>query len=147
VPETGTGAAAMLEELVALAEPGLMPIAGPRFFGWVMGGSHPAGVAADVLVAAWGQNAGYHAPTPAASALEEIAEGWLLDVLDLPRESRIGFATGATVANATCLSAARTRTLLNVGWDPDADGLFGAPPVEVFIGADAHSSLFSSLQM
>jgi glutamate/tyrosine decarboxylase-like PLP-dependent enzyme len=147
MPETGSDAGAVIEELVALSEPGLMPITGPRFFGWVMGGSHPAGVAADLLVSAWGQNAGYHTPTPAASAMEEIAEGWLLDVLDLPRESSIGFATGATVANATCLSAARTRTLLNVGWDPDANGLFGAPPVEVFIGADAHSSLFSSLQM
>lgn len=147
VPESGTDAASMLEELVAMSEPGLMPITGPRFFGWVMGGSHPAGVAADLLVAAWGQNAGYHTPTPASSAMEEVAEEWLLDILDLPRESRIGFATGATVANATCLSAARTRTLLNVGWDPDADGLFGAPPVHVFIGADAHSSLFSSLQM
>ncbi|HHY49106.1 MAG TPA: aspartate aminotransferase family protein, partial [Alphaproteobacteria bacterium] len=72
---------------------------------------------------------------------------WLLDVLDLPRESSVGFATGATVANATCLAAARTRVLLDVGWDPDADGLFGAPPVEVLIGADAHSSLFSSLQI
>lgn len=147
VPETGTDAAAVIEELVALSEPGLMPITGPRFFGWVMGASHPAGVAADMLVSAWGQNAGYHTPTPAAAAMEEIAEGWLLDVLDLPRQSSIGFATGATVANATCLSAARTRTLLDVGWDPDADGLFGAPPVHVFIGADAHSSLFSSLQM
>ncbi|HQZ13077.1 MAG TPA: aminotransferase class V-fold PLP-dependent enzyme [Devosia sp.] len=147
MPETGSDPAAVIEELVALSEPGLMPITGPRFFGWVMGGSHPAGVAADLLVSAWGQNAGYHTPTPAASAMEEIAEGWLLDVLDLPRESSIGFATGATVANATCLSAARTRTLIDVGWDPDADGLFGAPPVEVFIGADAHSSLFSSLQM
>lgn len=147
VPETGEDPAAVLDELVALSEPGLMPITGPRFFGWVMGASHPAGVAADVLVSAWGQNAGYHTATPSAAAMEEIAEGWLLDILDLPRQCSIGFATGATVANATCLSAARTRTLLTAGWDPDADGLFGAPPVEIFIGADAHSSLFSSLQM
>jgi glutamate/tyrosine decarboxylase-like PLP-dependent enzyme len=147
VPEAGMDAGAVLEDLVATSTPGLMPITGPRFFGWVMGGSHPAGVAADVLVSAWGQNAGYHTPTPAAAAMEEVAEGWLLDILDLPHDSRIGFATGATVANATCLSAARTRTLLDVGWDPDADGLFGAPPVAVFVGADAHSSMFSSLQM
>jgi glutamate/tyrosine decarboxylase-like PLP-dependent enzyme len=147
LPETGVSPDAMLEELVALAEPGLMPIAGPRFFGWVMGGSHPAGVAADWLVSAWGQNAGYHVPTPSAAAIEGVAERWLLDVLDLPRECSVGFATGGTVANATCLAAARTRVLLNVGWDPDADGLFGAPPVEVLIGADAHSSLFSSLQI
>lgn len=147
LPETGTPSDAVIDELVTLSEPGLMPITGARFFGWVMGASHPAGVAADILTAAWGQNAGYHTPTPSAAAIEGQAERWLLEVLDLPRESSIGFATGATVANATCLSAARTRVLLSAGWDPDADGLFGAPPVEVFIGADAHSSLFSSLQM
>ena len=147
LPETGMAAEAVLEELVASAEGGLMPMTGPRFFGWVMGASHPAGVAADWMVSAWGQNTGYHTPTPAMSALEDVAEAWLLDILDLPRESRIGFTTGATVANATCLAAARTRVLLEAGWDPDARGLFGAPPVEVLIGADAHSSLFSSLQI
>jgi glutamate/tyrosine decarboxylase-like PLP-dependent enzyme len=147
LPETGAAPTEVIDELVAISEPGLMPITGPRFFGWVMGASHPAGVAADILVAAWGQNAGYHTPTPSAAAIEGQAERWLLDVLDLPSQSSIGFATGATVANAICLAAARTRTLLNVGWDPDADGLFGAPQVEVFIGADAHSSLFSSLQI
>jgi glutamate/tyrosine decarboxylase-like PLP-dependent enzyme len=124
-----------------------MPIVGPRFFGWVMGASHPAGVAADWLVTAWGQNAGYHTPTPAVSAIEEVAERWLVEILDLPLGSSVGFTTGATVANGTCLAAARTGTLLDAGWDPDADGLFGAPPVSVFIGADAHSSLFSSLQL
>lgn len=147
LPETGMPAGAVLEELVESAERGLMPITGPRFFGWVMGASHPAGVAADILVSAWGQNVGYHTPTPALAAFEEVAEAWLLELLDLPRESRIGFATGATVANAVCLAAARTRVLLDAGWDPDADGLFGAPPVTVCIGADAHSSVFAALQL
>ena len=147
LPERGAPPETVIEELVALAEPGNMPITGPRFFGWVMGASHPAGVAADILVSAWGQNAGYHSITPSAAAVEGQAETWLLDILGLPPESSIGFGTGATVANATCLAAARTRVLLNAGWDPDADGLFGAPPVEVLIGADAHSSLFSSLQL
>lgn len=147
LPETGKAPEAVLEELVARSAGGLMPIAGPRFFGWVMGSSHPAGVAADWMVSAWGQNVGYHTPTPALSAMEEVAEGWLLEALDLPREASIGFTTGATVANAVCLAAARTAVLLRRGWDPDADGLFGAPPVEVLIGAEAHSSLFSSLQI
>lgn len=147
VPEAGADPVAIIDELVQLAEGGLMPITGPRFFGWVMGASHPVGVAADWLVSAWGQNAGYHSPTPAAAALEQVAESWLLDLLDLPRDSAIGFSTGATVANGICLAAARTGTLLKAGWDPDADGLFGAPPVHVLIGADAHSSLFSSLQL
>ena len=146
-PVHGMDAEAVLEELVAVAEPGLMPTVGPRFFAWVMGASHPAGVAADWLVSAWGQNAGYQSTAPSAAALEEMAERWLLEILDLPAESGIGFSTGATVANGTCLAAARTGVLLKAGWDPDADGLFGAPPVHVLIGADAHSSLFSSLQL
>lgn len=147
LPETGSAPMAVLDDLVALAEPGLMPMAGARFFGFVIGASHPAGVAADWLVSAWGQNAGYHSPTPAAAAVEEIAERWLLEILDLPRDSSIGFTTGATVANAVGLAAARTRVLLDAGWDPDADGLFGAPPVAVLVGADAHSSVFSALQL
>ncbi len=147
LPAIGAPATEIIEELVRLADGGLMPIVGPRFFGWVMGSSHPAGVAADWLVSAWGQNVAYHSPTPAAAAFEEIAEGWLLQLLNLPQESAIGFSTGATVANGICLAAARTATLLKFGWDPDADGLFGAPPVQVLIGADAHSSLLSSLQL
>jgi glutamate/tyrosine decarboxylase-like PLP-dependent enzyme len=113
----------------------------------VIGGCHPAALAADWLVSAWHQNTAFNSPTPAASAIEAVAEGWLLDLLDLPRQSRIGFVTGATVANAVGLAAARTRVLLDAGWDPDADGLFGAPPVSVLLGADAHSSIFSSLQI
>lgn len=147
MPDTGMDPAQMLEELAALAAPGLMPTAGPRFFGWVMGASHPAGVAADWLVSAWGQNAGYQSTAPAAAAIEEVAESWLLDIFDLPRDSAIGFTTGATVANVTCLAAARSHVLRAAGWDPDADGLFGAPPVHVLVGEGAHSSIFSALQL
>ena len=147
LPETGSAPEAVLDELVRAASPGLMPMAGPRFFGFVIGASHPAGVAADWMVTAWGQNAGYHTPTPAAAAMEEIAEGWLVDILDLPKGSSVGFVTGATVANAVGLSAARTKVLLDAGWDVDADGLFGAPEVTVLVGDDAHSSVFSALQM
>ncbi len=147
LPEEGMDAVAVVDQLAAMAEPGLMPMIGSRFFGWVIGASHPAGVAADWLVSAWGQNSAYHSSTPATAAIEEIAERWLVEILGLPMESSIGFTTGATVANAIGLAAARTGVLLKAGWDPDADGLFGAPPVTVFIGADAHSSLFSSLQL
>jgi glutamate/tyrosine decarboxylase-like PLP-dependent enzyme len=147
LPERGAAPLEVLEELAGRSQGGLMPITGPRFFGWVMGASHPAGVAADWLVSAWGQNAGYHTPTPAAAAMEEVAERWLLEILDLPRQSSIGFTTGATVAGAVGLAAARTRVLLDAGWDPDADGLFGAPSVHVLIGDDAHSSMFSALQL
>lgn len=147
MPEQGSDASDVIDALAHSAGPGLMPMAGPRFFGWVIGASHPAGVAADWLVSAWGQNTAYHSPTPATAAIEAVAGRWLLDVLDLPRQSSIGFSTGATVANAIGLAAARTGVLLQAGWDPDADGLFGAPPVQVLIGADAHSSVFSSLQL
>jgi glutamate/tyrosine decarboxylase-like PLP-dependent enzyme len=147
MPAHGTDAGEVIDALATEALPGLMPIAGPRFFGWVMGASHPVGVAADWLVSAWGQNTGYHSPTPATAAIEAVAERWLLEVLDLPPGSSVGFSTGATVANAIGLAAARTGVLLQAGWDPDADGLFGAPPVEVLLGADAHSSVFSSLQL
>lgn len=147
LPESGTNPSDVIDSLVTLAAPGLMPMAGPRFFGWVIGASHPVGVAADWLVSAWGQNTAYHSPTPATSAIEEVAERWLVEILGLPPGSSVGFVTGATVANATALAAARTGVLLEFGWDPDADGLFSAPPVEVLIGADAHSSVFSSLQL
>ncbi len=146
LPEDGMPAADVVDELAGIAEPGLMAMPGPRFFGWVLGASHPAGVAADWLTSAWGQNTGYHTPTPATSALEEVAASWLLEVLDLPRQSSVGFATGATVANAIGLAAARGSVLRAVDWDVEADGLFGAPPIHVFIGDDAHTSLFSALQ-
>jgi glutamate/tyrosine decarboxylase-like PLP-dependent enzyme len=147
LPDEGMNASDVIDALVALVGPGLMPIVGPRFFGWVMGASHPAGVAADWLVSAWGQNTGYHSPTPATAAIEELTERWLVEILDLPLGSSVGFCTGATVANAIGLAAARTGMLLKKGWDPDADGLFGAPPVEVLMGADAHSSIYSALQL
>jgi glutamate/tyrosine decarboxylase-like PLP-dependent enzyme len=147
VPESGAAPDAVIDELVKMTEGGLMPMTGSRFFGWVIGASHPVGVAADWLVTAWGQNAGYHSPTPAAAVIEEIAERWLLELLDLPLGSAIGFVTGATVANGTCLAAARTGVLLQHGWDPDANGLFGAPEVHVLVGADAHSSIYSALQL
>ena len=119
---------------------------GPRFFGWVIGATEPAGMAADWLTSAWAQNTGNAHATPAASACEEITGRWLLDLLDLPRESSVGFVTGATLANFTCLAAARGEVLRRVGWDAEADGLFGAPPVHVVLGDEAHSTVFSGLR-
>ncbi|PDT07617.1 pyridoxal-dependent decarboxylase [Rhizobium sp. M1] len=136
----------VIRQLSDGAEPGLHATTGPRFFGWVIGGSHPVGVAADFLTSAWGQNAGNHFAAPAAAAVEAIAARWLLDLLKLPAESSVGFVTGATVANFTCLAAARGEVLRKVGWDADADGLFGAPEITVLIGDDAHTTVFSALQ-
>jgi glutamate/tyrosine decarboxylase-like PLP-dependent enzyme len=147
LPETGCDGAAVIDELADLAEPGLSAMAGPRFFGWVIGASHPVGVAADWLTSAWGQNTGSHTGTPAAAACEEVAANWLLELLDLPRESSVGFVTGTSVAHFTCLAAARGAVMRRVGWDVEAQGLFGAPQIRVLVGEDAHTSVFSALQI
>ncbi len=145
-PETGTPGGDVIDDLAHMADAGLQAMAGPRFFGWVIGGSHPVGVAADWLTSAWGQNCGNHHGMPAAAAVEEVAAGWLLDLLDLPRSASVGFVTGATVANVVGLAAARSEVLRRVGWNAETDGLFGAPPIDVVIGEDAHSTIFSALQ-
>jgi glutamate/tyrosine decarboxylase-like PLP-dependent enzyme len=145
-PEHGMPGDQVVDELAARADPGLHAMTGPRFFGWVIGASHPVGVAADWITSAWGQNAGTVA-TPAAAAAEAVAARWLLDILDLPREASVGFVTGATVANFTCLAAARGEVLRRVGWDVEAKGLFGAPAIHVLVGEDAHAVVFSALQL
>lgn len=136
----------VIRELIEKAEPGLAAMTGPRFHGWVIGGSNPVGVAADWLTSAWGQNAGNYLATPSAAAAEEAAADALLELFDLPRESSVGFVTGATMANFTCLAAARSEVLRRAGWDAEADGLFGAPPVTVILGEEAHSTVFSALK-
>jgi glutamate/tyrosine decarboxylase-like PLP-dependent enzyme len=146
VPEQGGDADAIIAELIERATPGIRASTGPRFYGWVIGGSHPTGVAADWLTAAWGQNAGNILAAPAASAVEAVAARWLLDLLGLPAEASVGFVTGATVANFVCLAAARSEVLRRVGWDVEGDGMFGAPPITVLIGADAHATVFSGLK-
>lgn len=145
-PERGADAADVIDELVERATPGLRASTGPRFYGWVIGGSHPTGVAADWLTAAWGQNAGNLVAAPAAAAVETVAAKWLLDLLHLPPSASVGFVTGATVANFVCLAAARSEVLRRVGWDVEADGLFGAPAIDVLIGADAHATVYSALK-
>ena len=145
-PESGDDADVIIAELIDRASPGIRASTGPRFYGWVIGNSHPTGVAADWLSAAWGQNAANIAAAPAASAVEAVAAGWLLDLLRLPSEASVGFVTGATVANFVCLAAARSDVLRRAGWDVEADGMFGAPEVTILIGADAHETVFSALK-
>ncbi|MGI9419935.1 MAG: pyridoxal phosphate-dependent decarboxylase family protein [Geminicoccaceae bacterium] len=145
LPLHGVAPSAVIDELSTIAEPGLNGMAGARFFGWVAGGSHRLGVAADWLTSAWGQNCGNHHAAPAAAAFEEVAGNWLLDVLDLPRESSVGFVTGATAANFVCLAAARHALLAHQGWNVETKGLFGAPDISVLVGGDAHASVFSAL--
>jgi glutamate/tyrosine decarboxylase-like PLP-dependent enzyme len=147
VPEAGMPADRVVAALARAAEGGLMGMTSPNFHGWVTGASHPAGVAADWLASAWGQNAAFADPTPAAAAAEEVAAGWMLDLLGLPAEAGVGFCTGATMANFTALAAARGELLRRAGWDAEADGLFGAPEVHVVLGGEAHSSVYLSLRL
>jgi glutamate/tyrosine decarboxylase-like PLP-dependent enzyme len=134
----------MLDEL---GSPATMGIAGPRFFGFVIGGSLPAALGASWLASAWDQNAGLFAATPIAAVLEEVSLRWLLDALALPGECGGAFVTGATVANFTALAAARHAVLARVGWDAEGKGLFGAPAIQVAVSEEAHPSLIKSLGM
>lgn len=146
VPETGGNPDEIIDELIRKATPGLRAVTAPRFFGWVKGNSHLTGVAADWLTSAWGQNVGNLIATPAASAVETVTAEWLLDLLGLPAQASIGFVTGGTVANFVALAAARNDVLCRVGWDVEADGLFGAPPITVLIGDEAHATIYSGLR-
>ncbi|MBI1238139.1 MAG: aminotransferase class V-fold PLP-dependent enzyme [Alphaproteobacteria bacterium] len=146
LPEHGAPTEAVIAELIEQASPGIAAMTGPRFFAWVIGATHEAGMAADWLTSAWGQNAGNQAATPAAAAAEETAAAWLLDLLDLPRGSSVGFVTGATMANFTGLAAARGEVLARAGWDAEGEGLFGAPPVTVILGEEAHATVFAALK-
>lgn len=145
-PQSGAPIEQVISDLIALTEPGLAAMTGPRFYGWVIGATEPAGMAADWLTSTWGQNTGNAFATPSACAAEEVAAQWLLDLLDLPRESSVGFVTGATMANFTCLAAARGEVLRRAGWDGETQGLFGAPPINVVLGEEAHSTVFSALR-
>lgn len=136
------------EETVALLDSysaATMAMAGPRFFGFVIGGALPAALAANWLASAWDQNAALAEVTPLAAKLEDVALDWLLDVLGLPPGTGGSFVTGATMANFTCLAAARHSVLKQAGWDVEADGMFGAPEVAVVVGEEAHPTLFKSL--
>lgn len=139
-------ALAVVDELARLAEPGLMAMPAGRFFGWVIGGTLPASMAADWLVSAWDQNAAMRLATPAVAAAEEAAGAWLLDLLGLPAGSDVGFTTGATGSNFVGLAAARQYVLDQAGWDLDTDGLTGAPRVTVFVGKDRHASVDLALK-
>jgi glutamate/tyrosine decarboxylase-like PLP-dependent enzyme len=145
LPDGPCDGAEVLRLLDEVGSPATMAMAGPRFFGFVIGGALPATVAASWLATAWDQNSGLHSVTPATAELERIALGWLVDVLRLPAGTAGGFVTGATVANLTALAAGRHAVLARAGWDVEADGLFGAPPITVIVGAEVHPTLVKSL--
>ena len=136
----------VIDHLARACEPGLTAMPSGRFFGFVIGGTHPAALAADWLVSAWDQNAGLRTLTPAHTAVEEIAEAWLLDLLGLPAESAVGFVTGGTMANFTCLAAGRDEVLRRAGWDVASRGLVGSPGVRVLVGAERHDTVDLALR-
>lgn len=146
LPDAPRNSVDVLNDLVAAAEPGLIGTTHGNFFAWVMGGSHPVGVAADWLTSAWGQNAAIYQTAPSAAIAEEAAAGWLLDLLDLPRDATVGFVTGATMAAFVGLAAARTAVLARAGHDYEANGLQGAPMIRVFMSDDAHVTNFVALR-
>lgn len=138
---SGTPADQVIEDLVRAAEPGLMGTAGPRFFGFVIGGSVTAATAADMLTTGWDQCAFNPVLSPAAAAAEEAAGEWLKDLLGIPAGASVGFVTGAQEANTVGLAAARHHVLAEAGWDVERDGLAGAPPVRVLVGEERHGTL------
>jgi len=146
LPDGPTDPAAAIDLLGEVVEDGLMAMPSGRFFGWVIGGTLPAALAADWLVSAWDQNAGMRTPTPGVVAAEETAARWLLDLLGLPATSAVGFVTGATMANFSCLAAAREQVLADAGWDVNQRGLNGAPPITVLVGAERHETVDVALR-
>jgi glutamate/tyrosine decarboxylase-like PLP-dependent enzyme len=147
LPEEGAPAEEVIALLDEVGSPASMAMAGPRFFGFVIGGSLPVTVASNWLSVAWDQNAAMHEVTPATATLEQVALDWLADLLHLPEGTGGGFVTGTTVANFSALAAARHRVFADVGWDVEADGLIGAPELTVLTGAEAHPTLLKSLGM
>lgn len=140
-------AAEVLAELDQRVSPATTATAGPRFFGYVIGGTLPAALAANWLAGAWDQNASLESIAPGVARLEAVALAWLVDVLGLPVQAQGAFVTGATMANFTALAAARHAVLARVGWDVANDGLSGAPPVTVIVGEEAHPTLLKSLAL
>ena len=147
LPQRGIDPGAVVETLADAGLRGTMASAGPRYFGFVVGGSLPAAVAADWLVSSWDQNSGIYVLSPFVSVVEQITGSWLRELAGLPATMSFGFVTGCQMANFTSLAAARHRVLRDAGWDVEAKGLFGAPPIEVFISEEAHYTISMALRL
>ena len=147
LPQQPTDPAEVIELLADAAGPALVGTEGPRFLGFVMGGSLDAALAADVLTSGWGQVAFNAVTSPAAAAVEQVAGGWVLDLLGLPAGATVGFTTGGQGANNVCLAAARNHVLAGAGWNVEADGLAGAPRVRVVAGEERHATVDRGLRL
>jgi glutamate/tyrosine decarboxylase-like PLP-dependent enzyme len=147
VPDGPTDAPTVLALLDSVGSPATVANAGGRYFGFVNGGTLPAALAATILAAAWDQNAAFRVMSPVAATLEDIALGWLRELLHLPADAGGSFVTGATMASFTCVVAARHALLGRQGWDVESQGLFGAPPIEVIVSEESHASLLKALAL
>jgi len=147
LPEHPNDPSRVLSELDQYGSPGTGASAGGRYFGFVIGATLPGALAANMLATSWDQNAALVVISPTTAKLESIALRWLLDALRLPPTSAAGFVTGATMANFTCLAAARHTLLQRAGWDVEAQGLFGAPPLHVVVGDEVHVTALKALAM
>jgi glutamate/tyrosine decarboxylase-like PLP-dependent enzyme len=147
LPERGSAAVSVVDLLASAGMRGAVALPGPRYFGFVVGGSLPAAVAADWLVSAWDQNTGVYALSPLGSVIEQITGSWLRELAGLPSAMSFGFTTGCQMANFTALAAARHRVLRQAGWDVEADGLFGAPPINVLVSEESHYTIFLALRL
>ncbi|HEV2489321.1 MAG TPA: aminotransferase class V-fold PLP-dependent enzyme [Candidatus Acidoferrales bacterium] len=147
LPEKPADPRRVFAMLDRIASPATVASAGGRYFGFVTGGALPVTVAANWLACAWDQCAGLEVLSPAAAAIEEVTERWLVELLSLPRRTAAGFVTGATTANFTALAAARHAVLAQAGWNAEANGMFGAPAITVMVGEEVHVSLLKALAM
>jgi glutamate/tyrosine decarboxylase-like PLP-dependent enzyme len=147
LPEKGTDASEVVASIAKDVEPYLSAHASGRYFGFVIGGLHPASYGADLLATTWDQNAGLYAAAQGVAIAEEVAAGWILDILNLPSDSSVGFVTGGQMANYTCLAAARHHVLRGAGWDVEADGLQGAPKVNIVVKTEQHSTIPRALRL
>ncbi|MET8853440.1 pyridoxal-dependent decarboxylase [Amycolatopsis sp. NPDC004625] len=147
LPAHPTPPSDVLEQLARAAEPGLVATAGPRFFGFVVGGALPAATAADVLATGWDQNAFNAVLSPAAAAAEDVAGAWLKELLGIPAGASVGFVTGGQAANTAGLAAARHHVLAEAGWDVERDGLTGAPRVRVVASEERHATIDRALRL
>ncbi|HVR40757.1 MAG TPA: aminotransferase class V-fold PLP-dependent enzyme, partial [Thermoanaerobaculia bacterium] len=142
----GEDAARVLDVIAAQGERGAIATAGPRYFGFVIGGTYPVSLAADWITSAWDQNPGLYATSPVVSVLEDVAREWLLDLLDLPRESGLGFVTGCQMANFTCLAAARHAVLRRAGFNVEEEGIAACPRVNIVVSEESHVTIHVSLR-
>ena len=146
LPKGGQDPATVLEQLALHADPGIVASAGPRYFGFVTGGAVPVTVAAEWLCSAWDQNACLYVLSPAVAVMEDVVAGWVLELLDVPRQAGVGFVTGCHMANFTCLAAARHEVLRRAGWNVETHGLQRAPRVRVIAGGEAHITAIGALR-